>query len=184
MVKNIGKVRFSWKFSTWLKSFSICKYYVLSPTDRRTSDKNETKINDGACQKNIMQCVFFYKQLYRYKQILERIFMKPTKKTYLGPYITNFKPLDQFGRKIFEEQVQKLKKAHFSLIFVKYYNYLGKFNPNQWYEKGGRGRKSAMRLKSTNPEKEHLGPIIYLHTKFQLPSPIGWGWKVVRRREL
>ena len=34
-----------------------------------------------------------------------------------------------------------------------------------------------MRLKSTNPKKEHLVLILILHIKFQLPSPIGGGRK-------
>ena len=38
-------------------------------------------------------------------------------------------------------------------------------------------RGNEMKLKSRNTQKTHLGPLLYLHTKFQLPSPIWRGDK-------
>ena len=38
-----------------------------------------------------------------------------------------------------------------------------------------RAARGEMRLKSLDPQKAHLGPILNVHTKFQLPSSI---WRV------
>ena len=71
-------------------------------------------------------------------------------------YIPNFSDIAQFGEELCEERAKKMRKTR---------------KPDQQTTSFGRCG-GEMRLKSRDLLKAHLGPLLNVHTKFQLPSSI------------
>ena len=96
-----------------------------------------------------------------------RLKSRDTHKAYLRDptytCIPNFNCVAQFGRRVIRGKTQNLRKIDQKTTFLR-----------QW--------EATMRLKNQDApfQKAHLGSLLNVHTKFQLPSSI---WRVVMREK-